>query len=170
MTHVGEEVLGPLISVRPDLRVPSRIHARVVFSDQPMAFEVALEWDSAELSYLVKRLVIDADGAVSTADLHKVSLPTLIRLAASGDPEVMTEEGDWERFELVLASLDLTEFQSEIAAAGPTDDVLKWVGRIYAWGRIMGGNPNQLVVSTLGLPKRTATRWIARARQIGHLD
>ena len=44
-----------------------------------------------------------------------------------------------------------------------------WVSRVYRWAVIAGLKPAQEVTAALGVSARTATRRIARARQLGLL-
>lgn len=59
---------------------------------------------------------------------------------------------------------------AEAAKAGPTSDTLELVQLVYGVAALAAQPPMQAVASELGVPGRTATRWITKARQAGLLD
>jgi hypothetical protein len=56
-----------------------------------------------------------------------------------------------------------------ITAGGPTDRALQWVAHVYRYGYAVSFNPTKAVQETLKLPRSTAGRWIAAAREAGYL-
>jgi hypothetical protein len=56
------------------------------------------------------------------------------------------------------------------AKAGPTPDTLELVQLIYGVAALAAQPPMRAVVSELGVPERTATHWITKARQAGLLN
>lgn len=54
--------------------------------------------------------------------------------------------------------------------AGPTSDTLGLVQLIYGVAALAALPPMRAVASELGIPERTATHWIAKARNAGLLD
>ncbi|MGI8868763.1 MAG: hypothetical protein ACR2F6_07920 [Mycobacteriales bacterium] len=58
---------------------------------------------------------------------------------------------------------------ARLKAAGPTEDTLKWVARSYRLALILGEPPTRAVERDLRVPRSTAGRWVALARERGHL-
>lgn len=56
-----------------------------------------------------------------------------------------------------------------IAEHGPTPDALRWVARIYRLAHAAGDTPRKRVEETFGVSPATAGRWVAAAREAGHL-
>lgn len=55
-------------------------------------------------------------------------------------------------------------------AAGPTNDTLGLVHLIYSVAALAATPPMRAVATELGIPERTATHWITKARDAGLLD
>ena len=55
-------------------------------------------------------------------------------------------------------------------AAGPTDDTLGLVQLIYGVSALAALPPMRAVATELGIPERTATHWITKARSAGLLE
>jgi hypothetical protein len=65
----------------------------------------------------------------------------------------------------------LPEWMSAAASkAGPTADTLEIVQVIYGVAALAGQPPMRAVANELGIPERTATHWITKARAAGLLD
>ena len=62
------------------------------------------------------------------------------------------------------------EERSGLVAAGPTDETLLWVARIYILAELAGEPPAKTVRFGLGIPESTANSWIRRAKDRGILD
>ena len=58
---------------------------------------------------------------------------------------------------------------ADLGKAGPTDETLRWVARIYRLALLVGDAPTQAVAEGLSVPRSTAGRWVTRARDRGHL-
>ena len=57
-----------------------------------------------------------------------------------------------------------------LSEEGPTDRVLLWVAHLYRLGLAIDYNPTKAVEENLKVPRSTAGRWIARARERGYLE
>jgi transposase len=55
------------------------------------------------------------------------------------------------------------------AGGGPSDADLRAVADVYQLAYVTGGAPTKTVMERLGLPRSTAGRWIALARERGLL-
>ena len=162
--------------LKPGVLVPLVVEGPVTVETHPdTTFGVRLRFDTEANTYLVEKLTISDARGVSVSDLHSYSIPTLTKRAASAAvmielDEVSGDKGKYDHFENVMSLIDLSGTREAIRAAGPTDRTLWLVALIYAHAKAVGANPNSTVTSTLAIPKRTATRWIARARELDLLD
>ena len=57
-----------------------------------------------------------------------------------------------------------------LVSGGATDDLLKWVARLYLVGQLLGGAPAKFVRDQLEVPTSTAGSWIRRAKDRGFID
>lgn len=55
------------------------------------------------------------------------------------------------------------------ASEGPTDDALRHMAHVYRVHMLIGEAPTKGVQEAFGLPRSTATRWLAKARERGFL-
>lgn len=64
----------------------------------------------------------------------------------------------------------LTEQERDrMREAGPVSDTVQAVGLIYTAARAVGDPPTRAVQDTFDIPRRTADRWVARARERGFI-
>ena len=59
---------------------------------------------------------------------------------------------------------------AETAKAGPTPDTLELVQLVYGVAALAAQPPMRAVATEFGIPERTATHWITKARRVGLLD
>jgi hypothetical protein len=59
---------------------------------------------------------------------------------------------------------------ADAAKAGPTADTLELVQLVYGVAALAAQPPMQAVAAEFGIPTRTATHWITKARKAGLLD
>jgi hypothetical protein len=57
----------------------------------------------------------------------------------------------------------------DIAERGPTDRALRWTAHVYRYGYAVSYNATKAVQEMLRIPRSTAGRWIAAAREAGYL-
>jgi hypothetical protein len=57
----------------------------------------------------------------------------------------------------------------DVTGTGPTDRALRWVAHIYRYSFAVSYNATKGVQELLKLPRSTAGRWIAAAREAGYL-
>jgi hypothetical protein len=157
-------VSAETVDVLPDLKLPESISgANIKSSAMPNLeiLEAELVLDRATRSYVLRRLnVAGRAGRILTTDLRSLTVPEIvsecIQLAPSGS--------DLEKMGRAEAS-----FYEELKASN-SPDLLLWVARRAAIAQAIAGAPNKEVMECFGVPQRTATRWIARAREAGLLD
>jgi hypothetical protein len=99
--------------------------------------------------------------------------PTAARLGAIfADPDSLRglqlrvpDEGKFD-----VAGWFRSEFRKDLdKSQGPTSDVLEHIAAIYRVARVFGVAPTLAVQTEMDLPRSTATRWLALAREQGHL-
>lgn len=57
----------------------------------------------------------------------------------------------------------------DFAANGPTDEALEHLSQQYAWLMVQGRRPSGVFLDKYGIPRPTATKWLAAARRKGIL-
>ena len=69
-----------------------------------------------------------------------------------------------------VSAMSLTpEAATQLRANGPTPATLRWVAYLYRVALLVGDPPTRAVETGLGIPRSTAGRWIAAAREQGFL-
>jgi hypothetical protein len=168
--HRSEWKASELISVKPDLFVPSSVLGKVETSEYPgTSFALQLDWNSDQSRYSLTELSISKAAGLTTHEMHAFSLPKLISYLSAGVVLVQTDAG-FVRFEEIRAHVEYQRVVSRISSGRLTAEALSFAARIYSCTRVEGGNPNGRVASELHIPQRTATRWIARAKAEGFID
>lgn len=172
------EALHFAVVLKPDLCLPHKLHGTVTLADLPgLTFDLDLAIFDRDEGYRLHSMTARTDDRLTTAQVHKISLPKLLHTLAAADPFLVLaaargSDEQKKRAEQSTAG-GLLDRQSLAAAAarssGPTEEMLLWVARTYAWCKAVGGNPSLAVQETLNVPQRTATRWISRARADGLL-
>ena len=164
------------VDVKPNLKVPRLVTASVTMDEHKgFNFDLRLRWNAGTYRYIVEHLGITSTTGISTAEIHRLSLPKLMTLVASVDVLVTVYAdgkqtlGRVEEFFSII-DLDETRLQVQAEGLGAGAGSLSLVAMLYAYGRIVGHSPIDVISSVLGLPKRTATRWVAKAKTEGLLD
>jgi hypothetical protein len=107
-------------------------------------------------------------GPVTSEALRAVPVATLTKKAAPGN--VLTEPEDTSAEVKVYPHVELSEQgAAQLRLEGPTDRALKFVANLYRLAVVLEEPPTQSVAEALGLPRSTAGRWVARARDGGFL-
>ncbi|HEY8589544.1 MAG TPA: hypothetical protein VIL55_08330 [Naasia sp.] len=117
--------------------------------------------------------IVGPDGEITPSVLRRIRLGELLAAAVPYCVAVSDDElGHGIVRDLVGASGRLLpKWMADTAAhAGPTRDTLELVQLAYGVAALAGQPPMQAVAAELGIPTRTATHWIARARQAGLLE
>lgn len=156
------------------MQVPRALQVRVELDDDPVRYVVVLLLDMDSKRYKVGSLELSAEAGVSAAQVRETALPRILHAIASADPfAVNTATLAAEREELIARSTaaGLESWReraaSEAGRPGPSEEILRWVARVYVWFDVVGGRPAKGVQETLGIPARTASRWIATVRAQG---
>jgi len=105
--------------------------------------------------------------AVTTEALRAVPVARLVKEVGAGSVMVVSHDDEHS-----LAADDRSlsdEMVQRFKQAGPTDEVLWWVAYVYRLALAIGSPPTRLVEKWLELPRSTAGRWVAAARDRGFL-
>jgi len=104
---------------------------------------------------------------VSSAQLRTIRVRGYMAYAARNVLVMVYEAERGEQHVAYPLSYILGKRASEEAWA---DEKYRWVFRVYRIAEIVGLNPAKEVEESLNLSARTATRWIARAKEMGYFD
>lgn len=153
-----------LLAVAPNLLAPYVVETSCVIPEWGLRVEAALQlnaiagprydvWRYSFVSYL--------DEPVSVATVNKVPFDTVVHanlpllLGYSG------KEVSWLlNWNHVVESVPFRELREKMGF----DEVLKWALRIYAVASISGDPPTKTVSETFGVPLRTASYWVKKAK------
>lgn len=159
------EVGGPALRVVPNFKF------EVVDDDQDFNVQMWVEFDRSHMQYQVGQLTITSlhgAGGVTGTMLRQVRVLDYLRMGARHG--IFVQTGDEIRS---LAEMFGTgrffgrEGAAGIRQMGPTDAVIGTVGLIYVSAHLASTPPAKAVQDELGLPPRTATNWISKARERG---
>jgi hypothetical protein len=119
------------------------------------------------------RITRQNEGEPITSELiRKIPVQRLIRGLVSDAVELWILQPSPEgtrNYAISLVELSEDE-RGRLVAAGPTDETLLWVARIYVMAELAGDPPAKSVRETFGVPTSTASYWIKRARDRKILD
>jgi hypothetical protein len=154
---VRVEPAGRDVDIGDDWRVPERI--RVVRDNHGgVDVELTAEYRPDTGRYEPEEVVVRRHSLPVTGEtLRMLPIAAMLRDAVAAYMA--------ERPEMFLPQGDLRE----LAAAGPTDDTLRAVARVYRAAALLGDPPARRVVEAFGIPRGTASGWVMRARDRGLL-
>jgi hypothetical protein len=151
------------IPLGPVLKAPATFTYRV---EMPGRYDVDLEAVFEAGRFVVDRLTVkrrDDGPPVTTEGLRELGVASLLHVAVESN--VMRPDGhkvtDWPW--LLLPS------QRARAGGGPAEEDLRNVATLYQVAYATGNRPTKTVMDRFGLPRSTASRWIALARKRGLL-
>lgn len=158
------------IHLEPDLSVVPRFTIQVR-GEPDLAFDVRL---TVVLDVEAKRFVVDEVTAskrhpgpeITGEMLRAVRVQDYMRKGFQGLVGVVAADGNLLLRETeMVARTDRLQLPEDVTTLG----TLRWVARVYRVAALRSEPPAKSVAERLGLNQRTATRWIARARQEGLL-
>lgn len=120
------------------------------------AVQITAGYDADSGRYVTRRLMVQAnDGEVTSEGIRAIPVASVLRLTVTGvvGPMLFREVGQ----------------PAPVGKAGPTEETLRAVARIYRLAVLLGGPATQQVAISLGVPRSTAGRWVTRARDRGYL-
>ncbi len=109
------------------------------------------------------------DGPPVTGEaIRAVPVAGLVRQASGHVLSVDSTHPDGQAHQLSRRTIDKAGVE-RLRQAGPTDETLDWVAYIYRLALMLGTPPTGTVERDLELPRSTAGRWVAMARERGFL-
>lgn len=103
---------------------------------------------------------------VTSEAIRSVPVATLMRRAGLNSLLTVNRGGSSTSF----SPFELTnETVERLRALGPVRESLEWVARLYRLALVLGDPPTRTVEASFGLPRSTAGRWVALAREQGLL-
>ncbi|WP_029042992.1 hypothetical protein [Cryocola sp. 340MFSha3.1] len=160
--------------ISPGLAVARRASAEVdVGKGSGLRVLGDAEWDDRQLKYKLTSVTFTAQSGVGAGDLRLVSPSQLLLLITAQSVSMVVGEPSGEQKLALATDVFANMPRTDVAALranGPTEQALLWVGLVYSYTRAMGASPNKAVVDVLSLPQRTATRWIAAAKEQGFIE
>ena len=148
--------------------------ARVVVIGTVGGYRVRLDVEGTEAAggaagrFVCRVLTVDdpATGIpVTTEGLRSIPVATILADQARG--WVFADHGG-EGSGADLSQLSEEDYEA-MRADGPTPRTLDAVAATYRLALVVDGKPTLTIEQTFGVPKPTAGRWVALARQRGHL-
>jgi hypothetical protein len=168
LSVVPRELSGQ-VEIVPGVVGPEVIRDRRTFPVRDHAFtgKVVFRFAPALGRYICDEFT--ARGVVTTEALRLVVIgdwlnADLLRTTPSDDAvpiQVVDNPDNREPWGLTV--------QEDVAAGGPTDRALRWIAHLYRYGYAVSYNPTKAVQELLTIPRSTAGRWIAAAREAGYL-
>lgn len=146
------------------------IHHEAVVSGMTVTVVVDARADRLVCTQLA---VLDPSG-VDATKLRAIPVRELVREAVGqqsafpGDAEP-DEAGYAKSYDPSSDAFPTPAGRAWLRDKGPTPETLESVADVYTLARALGDNPTATVASEFALPRSTAGRWVALARQRGHL-
>jgi hypothetical protein len=139
---------------------------RVVFEDLTtggITFRLDIRFDPDQQRYICQEIRARGGDGISSETLRYAPVAKWIQLYLLHEEGAIHELPNPDRREPwgLKPPFD--------AAEAPTSRALRWTAHLYRFGFAVGSNPTKSVEERLGLPRSTAGRWIAKARQAGYL-
>lgn len=163
-----------MVHVGCDLYAPSRVELRLTGMED-MTADVKAVMVLEGRRYVVQELCITRreGGAPITSELIRgVAVKGLIRGTVSDALELripMPSPTGTTAQTVGLVVLPQDE-RDRLVEAGPTDETLVWVARMYVMAELAGDPPAKHVREAFGVPTSTAGYWIRRAKDRKILD
>ncbi|MGH2817402.1 MAG: hypothetical protein ACRDJS_02935 [Actinomycetota bacterium] len=104
---------------------------------------------------------------VTSEGIRKLPVGELIRTAALAYIH-RVKANPKEKGSVIITPTRLTGFE-RFASSGATDEALEYVALVYRLAYACNDSPTKAVMDAFGLPRATAGRWIASARERGFL-
>lgn len=160
----------PRVMVAPGLDAASPVRLE---HDRSTVYDVELEIVALPMSderagrFACREVVVrqrQGGPMVTSEGLRSVPIGRLVHGVAVGNVERVGQSASLD----ALGELNPQRL-ARLREAGPTQETLATVARIYRWGLVIGDAPGVMVEENFDVSRRTAGRWIALARERGHL-
>lgn len=162
------------VRIAPGIAVesPIRLYVEEWEGDYDLELDVIAEPATDERAgrFVCQRLTVrqrQGGQPVTSEAIRRVPVATLIR--GVGAQHWMTIEDEGEQG-VSMSDRRLDDHSIErIKREGPTDEAMAWVAHAYRMALVLGDPPTRAVEAALELPRSTAGRWVAMAREKGFL-
>lgn len=130
---------------------------------------VTMQLQLIDRRYVVRTFKITRHGEMVTPPitselLRRVRVQELVNENVPAAIRVY-EPGSDEPRDAVLT----TDERDRLVSAGPNDELLRWVGRLYLLGQALGTGQAKYVRDVLDVPASTAGNWVRRAKDRGFI-
>ncbi len=163
--HKAASATSDSFTVKPGVTFPSMLAVEGAHTEgmKSATIDAVLEWDIDRRAYALTRLAINAiDGSDITASFLKRIPVKVVR-------ELVIRAAMPSSFFKVAGRKEPKDY-ARLVTGRLTDELLSEVALRAAVRHGLYGDPNREVMECFGVPQRTATHWIARARAQGFLD
>jgi hypothetical protein len=167
---------GDKVHTGSDLYAPTWVELTVTgMEDIDVDYVAVLVLEGRRYVVQELRILRRDDGPPITSELIRgIPVAMLIRGTVSNLVELRTDpdavyESDGLRLRAPEQVVITPDERRRMVEAGPTDDTLLWVARIYIMAELAGDPPAKSVKETLDTPTSTAGYWIRRAKDRGIL-
>jgi len=160
------------VHVGSDLYAPTRVELTVTgMEDIGVDYVAVLVLEGRRYAVQELRILRRDDGPPITGELLRgIPVAMLIRGAVSKLVELHMDPDVDYQLRVPEQVVITPEERRRMVGAGPTDDTLLWVARIYVMAELAGDPPAKSVKETLDIPTSTAGYWIRRAKDRGILE
>ena len=161
---------NPLIPIAPNLLAPYQAKISCILSstkknaDPGMNIEISLRLNPSVPRYDVWKYTLTSylGEPVSMAAINRVPLDIIMH---ANMPFLYSADSTGKAFGPINWSQICREIQfASLRENHTTAEVLAWAYRIYAVASLKGGPPTKTVAETFGVPLRTASYWVKKAK------
>jgi hypothetical protein len=156
------------LSLGPGLAAPTAFKYRVERTD---LYNLEADIVFEEGRFVIDRLTIQRreDGPlITTEGLRQIAVAALLHVAVEGNVMHASPTGEAGDKVLTWPWLLMLSERAQ-AGGGPSEEDLFAVATVYQVAYATGAPPTRTVMQRFGLPRSTASRWIALARERGLL-
>jgi hypothetical protein len=171
-----------IVSVGSDVYAPEQVELTqddvedmAGLRDIAVNFEAVLMLEGARYVVQDLRFIRREGGAPITSELiRRIPVQRIVRGVVTELAELRTDPGavyesDGMRMRAPEQVVIPPDERGRLVGAGPTDETLLWVARVYVMATLAGDPPAKAVKENLGIPMPTANNWIRRAKDRGIL-
>jgi hypothetical protein len=157
------------------LRIAPAFIATALQEDISVKSTIAAAYQGGEGRYLITEAtheIADKTIEITPTVLRQVRLGELLSAAVPLCVAVLLDGKPVTVHDLTTSSGRVLPawLTAEAAKAGPSSDTLELVQLVYGVAALAAQPPMQAVASEFGIPTRTATHWITKARKAGLLE
>jgi hypothetical protein len=164
----AERFWEQMVTVAPDLVVARTLNETV--NGYPVQVHVDVDPESGRLVATEVRVSQKDDRSPVTSEvLRLIPVAHLIKQAIRNAVEVKTTGEGGSAVTQVSPRVLTEELRQRLVESGPTAETLDWVAYFYRLALLLGDPPTRTVEILFRVPRSTAGRWVAAAREHGYL-